>query len=183
MRARRNQASTSVPSSAQGSGGLMKVASDFPLGGAGGFFFLCFAAGAAALAALGRRLGGGRRGSVSTLVSRGMLDADREREDDPYYKGMMRNINTVKVDTLTQEQIEEARKRRAGERLKSAGKGQGKASLEDFSIPENHPWAEKEAVGADDEELIKARLAVKRGLPLESLGDKNDPGAEDALGQ
>ena len=53
----------------------------------------------------------------------------------------------------------------------SSGKDK-KDNLEDFSIPDNHPWAEKKGVSEDDEELIKARLAVKRGLPLETLNDE-----------
>ena len=119
-----------------------------------------------------------KQGSVERLVSRGMLDEYRERQD-PYYKNMMKNINKVKVQPLTQEQIEEARKRRAGDMRArgsqtSGAKGKEGENLEDFNIPENHPWAEKKDVSKDDEELIKARLSVRRGLPLESLNDNKD---------
>jgi hypothetical protein len=115
-----------------------------------------------------------RKGSVDRLVKRGMLEEYRERED-PYYQNMMKNVNKVRVEPLSQAQIEDARKRRAGD-LSARGKtsrgvGKDKDSLEDFSIPDNHPWAEKKGVAEDDEELIKARLAVKRGLPLENLNE------------
>lgn len=114
---------------------------------------------------------GRRRGSVDRLVSRGMLDEDRENESDPYYNNMMKNINTVQVETLSREQIERARARRAGD-LRKKREGGEADRLEDFAIPENHPWAEKTEVGDGDEELIKARLAVSRGLPLETLEDR-----------
>ena len=108
---------------------------------------------------------------MDRLVSRGMLDEDRENERDPYYKNMMKNINTVQVETLSREQIERARARRAGD-LRKKREGGEADRLEDFAIPENHPWAEKMEVEDGDEELIKARLAVRRGLPLETLEDR-----------
>ncbi|QDZ21032.1 hypothetical protein HOP50_05g35570 [Chloropicon primus] len=124
------------------------------------------------------KVAGRKKGSVDRLVSRGMLDEDRDREKDPYFQNMMKNINTVQVETLSRQQIEQARRRRAGDlakKKKSTGGREGD-KLEDFSIPDNHPWAEKKEVDASDEELIKARLAVKRGLPLENLDD-GDQGA------
>lgn len=117
------------------------------------------------------------RGSVGRLVSRGMLDEDREGKD-PYNK-MFKNINTVKVQPLSRDKIEEARRRRAGSVAMGQGSNKEKDSLKDFSIPDNHPWAEKKDVSSDDEELIKARLAVKRGFPLETLEEddqKERPG-------
>ena len=150
-----------------GSGGLGAGGGGLDVKVAGGVALFVFA-----LVSLWQRAKRRNRGSVDRLVSRGMLEEDREGKD-PYYNNMMKNVNKLSIQPLSQEQIEQARKRRAGNVGKpKGGSGSDKAKLESFDIPENHPWAEKTSVAKDDEELIKARLAVKRGLPLESLSDK-----------
>jgi len=118
------------------------------------------------------------KGSVDRLVSRGMLDVDREKED-PYYKNAMRGVNKVMIEELTEEQISAARKRRAGDRRKA-----NRDKLENFDIPSNHPWAEKKPVSSNDEELIKQRLDVKKGLPLQELQSRQgSQGAEQKDGE
>ena len=97
--------------------------------------------------------------ALNSEQTRVMLSRD-VRAKDFEMQNMMKNINTVKVETLSRQQIEQARKRRAGDLAKKKkGKGGSEGDkLEDFSIPDNHPWAEKKEVDATDEELIKARV-------------------------
>src|SRR5689334_9116072 len=38
--------------------------------------------------------------------------------------------------------------------------------LEDVDLPDNHPWAVKKPVSKEQDELIKARLSVRRGTAL-----------------
>ena len=113
-----------------------------------------------------------KRGSVNKLVSRGMVSDERDLEDDQDFANMMRKMNTTTYAPLSEEQIAEARRRRAGSYRDGASGESKKDDLDDFDLPEDHPWAERTPVGPDDEELVKARLAVRRGPPLQSLADK-----------
>eukprot|EP00884_Botryococcus_braunii_P012360 jgi/Botrbrau1/21124/Bobra.0061s0019.1 len=106
------------------------------------------------------------KGSLGELEERGLIDEDRHAKqlaDDPFYNKVMKNINTVAIDELSPEQIEAARKRRMRERDTADG------DIERIVLPENHPFAVKKKVSKEEEDLIKARLAVKRGLPLQDL--------------
>jgi hypothetical protein len=125
------------------------------------------AAGAAALGlllALARRAGAA--GSLDRLVTRGHLSEDRHREGDPFYDATMKRVNTVQYGELSSDQIAAARARRSRERSPSPA-----LRLEDIELPDNHPFASRANVSAAEEELMLARLRVRRGVPLQSLGD------------
>ena len=88
----------------------------------------------------------------------------------------MKNIKTVKIDPPTEEEMLAARKRRAGERDVERAQEGGKA--DGLEIPEDHPFASSERVAKEDDELIKARMKIKRGMPLQDLDGTRGYGDE-----
>ena len=101
----------------------------------------------------GRKRGG--RGSLGDLEERGMLDENREVDEEKFYKGMMKSVRTMDMPELTEEQILAARERR---RQSAAGDDNFKKSLDSVDIPANHPWATKEQVSAEDEAAAEQRV-------------------------
>ncbi|KAK9864950.1 hypothetical protein WJX84_010154 [Apatococcus fuscideae] len=106
-----------------------------------------------------------KKGSMGELESRGYLDEERGNKD-PYLSDAMKNVNTINYEPLSKDQIEAARKRRLRER------DQDDIDIEKVELPENHPWAVKQKVTKDEEELQKARLTIRRGAPLQDLTGK-----------
>jgi hypothetical protein len=74
---------------------------------------------------------------------------------------MMREIDTRAIGELSDEAVAAARARRARERAGSGGGG-GPVDLDEVELPDNHPWAVRRPVSAEEEELIRARLSVPR---------------------
>ena len=112
-------------------------------------------------------------GSLEALRGRGELgDFSSEVADDQFMRRYMKNIKTVKIDPPTEEEMLAARKRRAGERAQEGGKADG------LEIPEDHPFASSERVAEEDDELIKARMKIKRGMPLQDLDGTRGYGDE-----
>ena len=54
----------------------------------------------------------GSRGSLGDLEERGMLDENREVDEEKFFKGMMKSVRTIEMPELTEEQILAARERR-----------------------------------------------------------------------
>lgn len=107
------------------------------------------------------------RGSVTGLVSRGLVQEEKgTNKGDPYYKDIMKHVNTVDMEQLSDDQIAAARARRMKER------DTARFDIEKMDLPENHPFAMAKRVSKDEEELAKKRLSVKRGLPLQDLTGK-----------
>ncbi|KAL0029419.1 hypothetical protein WJX77_006094 [Trebouxia sp. C0004] len=107
------------------------------------------------------------RGSVTGLVSRGLVQEEKgTNKGDPYYKDIMKHVNTVDMEQLSDDQIAAARARRMKER------DIARFDIEKMDLPENHPFAVAKKVSKDEEELAKKRLSVKRGLPLQDLTGK-----------
>ena len=104
----------------------------------------------------GRR--SGSKGSLGDLEERGMLDENREVDEEKFFKGMMKSVRTVEMPELTEEQILAARERR---RASAAGNDNFEKSLSEAEIPANHPWAMKEKLTPEEE-----RAAEKRVLEL-----------------
>lgn len=111
------------------------------------------------------------RGSVKGLVSRGLVQQEKGmNKGDPYYKDIMRHVNTMQMEELSEDQIAAARARRSKER------DSPRFDIEKVDLPDNHPFAVKKKVSKDEEELAKKRLEVKRGLPLQDLkGNRGFP--------
>jgi hypothetical protein len=99
---------------------------------------------------------------------------------------MMREIDTAAIGELSEEAVEAARARRARERAADGGagggsggsSGSGRLDLDDVELPDNHPWAVRRPVSAEEEALIQARLSVPRrgggggGVPAEAAGGR-----------
>lgn len=107
------------------------------------------------------------RGSVTGLVSRGLVQEEKgTNKGDPYYKDIMKHVNTVHMEELSDDQIAAARARRSKER------DVPRFDIEKMDLPDNHPFAVAKKVSKDEEELAKKRLEVTRGLPLQDLTGK-----------
>lgn len=130
------------------------------------------ALGSALLLGLTRAFGASRRRrEMSDLEARGVLDESRDQKD-PYLEDVMANMGRVQYGDLSEEQINEARNRRSRARA-----GKSPPNEEDIDIPSNHPFAKREQITEEQQELMKKRLQVKRGLPLQDLqGTRGLPG-------
>lgn len=112
-----------------------------------------------------------RRREVSDLEARGVLDESRDQKD-PYLEDVMANMGRVQYGDLSEDQIQDARKRRS-----RARGGKLPPKEEDIVIPSNHPFAKREQITLEQQELMKQRLQIKRGLPLQDLqGTRGLPG-------
>jgi hypothetical protein len=117
-----------------------------------------YAGGALALLILKKLLFGRRRGSkgsLGDLEERGMLDENREVDEEKFYKGMMKSVRTMEMPELTEEQILAARERR---RASAAGNDNFEKSLSEAEIPANHPWAMKEKLTPEEERAAEQRV-------------------------
>lgn len=107
-------------------------------------------------------------GSVGGLVERGYLDENRHRAD-PFYTDVMAGVNTVRYEELSEEAIQQARARRSRERYNN-----GTLSLQDIELPDNHPFATKAPISPEEQQLMLARLKVRRGAPPQTAADLAD---------
>ena len=117
-----------------------------------------YAASALGLLLAKKVLFGGRRrskGSLGELEERGMLDENRDVDEEKFYKGMMKQVRTVQMPELTDEQIQAARERR---RQSSGGNDDFSKSIASAEIPANHPWAMKETVSREEQEEQERRV-------------------------
>ena len=130
-----------------------------------------YAGGALALLILKKLLFGrrsGSKGSLGDLEERGMLDENREVDEEKFFKGMMKSVRTVEMPELTEEQILAARERR---RASAAGNDNFEKSLSEAEIPANHPWATKEKLTPEEERAAEQRVLEanrprkRRGVP------------------
>lgn len=101
------------------------------------------------------------------LVERGYLDENRHRSD-PFYSDVMKDVNTVQIDELSEDQINSARMRRSRERSNSP------MHLQDIELPDNHPFASKAPISSEEDALMMARLKVRRRMPPQSVGEAAD---------
>jgi hypothetical protein len=110
----------------------------------------------ASLAIVKVRFGGrNRRGSMGRLEERGMLDENREVDEEKFFKGMMKTVRTVDMPELTEQQIMAARERRRASR---AGDANLAKELETVEIPVNHPFASNEKLDATQEAERKKKI-------------------------
>ena len=117
-----------------------------------------YAASALGLLLAKKILFGGRRrskGSLGELEERGMLDENRDVDEEKFYKGMMKQVRTVQMPELTDEQIQAARERR---RQSSGGDDDFSKSIAAAEIPANHPWAMKETLSREEQEEQERRV-------------------------
>lgn len=110
--------------------------------------------------------GRGKKGSLGDLEERGMLDENRDVDEDKFYQGMMKGVRTMEMPELTEEQILAARERR---RQSAAGNDNFEKSLAEVDIPANHPWATKENVSAA-EQLAEEQRVLEINRPRKRRG-------------
>eukprot|EP00891_Asterochloris_glomerata_P009472 jgi/Astpho2/9472/Aster-x0400 len=79
---------------------------------------------------------------------------------EPYYKNIMKHVNTIQMEELSDAQILAARKRRSKERDVVT-----KVDIDKLELPDNHPFAVKKKISKDEEELIKKRLEDRVAVP------------------
>jgi hypothetical protein len=109
-----------------------------------------------------------RRGSMDSLENRGLVTEVEQshQSNDPFYSQMMRNVNTVQYDELSTDQIAAARQRRSQDRSQDE-----KVDLNKIQLPANHPFAVSKQISDEEEQLQKARLRVRRGMPLKDINE------------
>ncbi|GBF89147.1 hypothetical protein Rsub_01864 [Raphidocelis subcapitata] len=90
---------------------------------------------------------------------------------DPFEREVLRNINMVAVEELSEEAIAVARARRSRESAYL------KMDLDEVELPDNHPWAVKKPVSKEQEAQIAARLQVRRGVPRRGIEGAEQAGA------
>lgn len=74
-------------------------------------------------------------------------------------------MRTVHYEELTDEQVQAARMRRRQE-IERDGSS---TDLDAIELPENHPFAVKQKVSPEEEELQRLRLSARRGLSPEDM--------------
>ncbi|KAG2440582.1 hypothetical protein HYH02_010164 [Chlamydomonas schloesseri] len=73
-----------------------------------------------------------------------------------HLKDVMKDVNTVRIDDLTPEQIEAARARRSKERSANH-----RLCLEDVELPQNHPFATKQKLTKEQQEAALNNLRAR----------------------
>mmetsp|Transcript_8717 Transcript_8717/g.23714 ORF Transcript_8717/g.23714 Transcript_8717/m.23714 type:complete len:211 (+) Transcript_8717:233-865(+) len=107
---------------------------------------------------------------LGTLMRRQRRSALEERgykrdsaADEDHYSRMMKGMKTVKYEELSDEALQAARKRRqrevAGDSL----------DFDNLDLPANHPFAVKQEVSKEEEEMQRQRLMARRGLSAQDL--------------
>ncbi|PNH02063.1 hypothetical protein TSOC_012023 [Tetrabaena socialis] len=124
----------------------------------------------------------GVAGLVAMVVKKlrsGGLDANTYRYSaNLHLADMMKDVNTVRIDDLTPDQIEAARARRSKERANH------KLSLHDVELPQNHPFATKQVMSQEQHEQSLRNLTARstRRRHMDSMPDSGSAGAA-AAGQ
>lgn len=77
----------------------------------------------------------------------------------------MRGVKTIEFEELSDDVIEAARRRRRQEIVRDGGV----VDIDTIPLPENHPFAVKKQVSAEEEELQRLRLSTRRGLSAEDM--------------
>lgn len=120
----------------------------------GGFALPLVASGVALIgvaAILYKKLTG--HGSLNGLEARGYM-GNRGR-GDVLFQDMMKDVNTVRIETLSSSQIDAARARRSRERANH------RVSMEEVELPPNHPWATRAPVSNEDHEASLQHLKLR----------------------
>lgn len=90
---------------------------------------------------------------VAAAVAAGLV-FKKLKSNDPS-REYMRSIQAMEMESLDPEVIAAARARRSRERANH------RLDLDEVELPENHPWATRKPVTAEQEAAIQARLQVR----------------------
>ena len=74
-------------------------------------------------------------------------------------------MKRIDYEELSDDQLEAARRRRRQEIQRDGGA----PDLDTIELPENHPFAVKQQISAEEEEMQKLRFSAKRGLSAEDM--------------
>jgi len=102
-----------------------------------------------------------RRQRRNSLEERG-FKRDTAADED-HYNRMMKGMKTVRYDELSDEQMAAARKRRQREVANDS------FDIDNVELPANHPFAVKQEVTKEEEEMQRQRLLARRGLSAQDL--------------
>ncbi|GIL69290.1 hypothetical protein Vretimale_12555 [Volvox reticuliferus] len=101
---------------------------------------------------------------------------------DSYLAKVMKDVNTVRIEDLSPEQIEAARARRSKERANH------KLSLEEIELPQNHPFATRQVLSKEEYEQslqnLRARSMRRRNYDgIQAGADGGHAGVQSGFGR
>ncbi|KAG7674911.1 hypothetical protein Ndes2526B_g07754 [Nannochloris sp. 'desiccata'] len=126
-------------------------------------WYISFPAGFIAILALLRTIGAWSRSRNRSLEERGYKPNGGASEDS--YSKAMKGMKKVQMEELSDEQVQAARRRRRQEIVRDGGT----VDLDTIELPDNHPFAVKEKVSEEEEEMHRLRLSARRGLSPEDM--------------
>ena len=129
------------------------------------------------------------QGSVGALRERGgalssgqWADGD-VAEDEASIESVLGRVNLVRIEGPSEEEILAARMRRAQQLRDDEEEGPAPGGgMDALAVPEDHPFAVREAVDPRDAELLQERLRIQRGAPLQDLDGTRGYGEGDDEG-
>ncbi|GLC75533.1 hypothetical protein PLESTF_001654100 [Pleodorina starrii] len=109
------------------------------------------------------------------LKNKGLDDNTARYSVNMYLANVMKDVNTVRIEDLSSDQIEAARARRSKERANH------KLSLEEIDLPQNHPFATKQVLSKEEVEQslqnLRARSMRRRNYEaMQSEAARGGPG-------
>ncbi|GLI66800.1 hypothetical protein VaNZ11_010709 [Volvox africanus] len=117
------------------------------------------------------------------LKNKGVDETTERYSVDSYLAKVMKDVNTVRIEDLSPEQIEAARARRSKERANH------KLSLEEIELPQNHPFATRQVLSKEEYEQslqnLHARSMRRRNFDAIQSGrvDVGRSGGQGGLGR
>ncbi|GFR50028.1 hypothetical protein Agub_g12178 [Astrephomene gubernaculifera] len=92
---------------------------------------------------------------VKKLRNNGLDDNTYRYSANMHLADVMKDVNTVRIEDLSPDQIESARARRSKERANH------KLSLEEIDLPQNHPFATKQKLSKEEQEQSLQNLRAR----------------------
>jgi hypothetical protein len=126
-------------------------------------WYITFPGGFLAILALLRIIGAWSRSRNRSLEERGYKPNGGASEDS--YSKAMKGMKKVQMEELSDEQVQAARRRRRQE----IDRDGGTVDLDTIELPDNHPFAVKEKISDEEEEMQRLRLSARRGLSPEDM--------------
>jgi hypothetical protein len=126
-------------------------------------WYITFPAGFVAILAALRTIGAWSRSRNRSLEERGYKPNGGASEDS--YSKAMKGMKKVQMEELSDDQVQAARRRRRQE----IDRDGGTVDLDSIELPDNHPFAVKEQITEEEEEMQRLRLSARRGLSPEDM--------------
>jgi hypothetical protein len=126
-------------------------------------WYISFPFGFLGILVLLRLIGAWSRSRNRSLEERGYKPNGGASEDS--YSKAMKGMKKVQMEELSDEQVQAARRRRRQEIVRDGGT----VDLDTIVLPDNHPFAVKENISEEEEEMQRLRLSARRGLSPEDM--------------